>query len=448
MAQLSTQNETGSKIEANYIPPVLSEEERTKEIALIHTIQRDWKRGYYATCLENSQRLPPLNQTESIQTLTSLIMLSKRLGLFARHKAQWVALLQEQVLQCLKRSPSPEALHSLAQLLFHSNTALATSAEEELYSRGGAVVPSLLTVLMQPSAPPYWNERGVLATLRLLTAFGDSRASHTLIRVAQKTLPESSDYLVIGGLRVACTSSSLVMLPLGVAALYKLAPYSAVDLILGVMGWLLGYFLLTVCLFLPLLFLMLPFAIMREYINQNRFSSMALQAIKRIEDKRMLPHLIRLAWCTPARTNQEALEALAPLLALVTPEDRSLLAFSSDEELLCNALGRYGTQMTLSILHTLEAIGGERSLQRLKRLIHRGESAEIRERANSVYTTVWTRVAQKREKTVLLRASQAPEETKDLLRPAKDSPLERQEELLHPAPSPTHIQKPHTTNTP
>ena len=439
--ELSSKFDTESKAAPTYTIPQNVVEEQAKELSLAHTILKDWETHYYATCLQNLQSLPVATQPKSVQILASILMPIKPHKRVSGHDKTLIVSLHELALARLIDSPSPEAIPALTIALFHANKSIASTAEAALHLKGAPIVPSLLTVLMQPTMPDYWTEKGIVAILRLLAVYGDSRASHTLIRVAQKELPTASDALVISALRVAILFSSLFMIPMGFWGLYSFLTGGEMSLTLLLMsfcGWLMGYCMLTFFMFLPTLFLMIPFAIGQERAKQRRFSSLALQALKQIKDKRMLPYLIRLTWSIPipAQPSSEALDALVPILPLITKEDASLLSFSSDEELLCNALGKHSTSVTLSNLHTLECIGTETSLHRLKRLVRRSELAEVRERASAVYEVVKARADLKKEKRVLLRASHAPQETTDLLRPAQDAPLEGRDELLHPAAPP------------
>ena len=420
------------------ISPV-NEVARATELSLVNAIQEDWTKRYYSSCLHNLRTLKGVTQPASVQILASILMPPKEQKMVTRRNKNLVIAIQELALTHLIESPSPEAITPLVTALFHSNNSIASTAEAALQLKGAPIVPSLLDVLMQPKLPYYWTERGIVAMLHLLRAYGDSHASNALIHVAQKQLPIGSNAPLVSAFYIGIAVSSFFMIPMGIHALATSIANGSLSLLsffLSFFGWLVSYIGLTIAIVLPLLCLMFPFLLNRENRHQRRFSSLALQALKQIKDKQTLSPLIRLTWHPPLKHNQEALDALESILPLITKEDASLLSFSSDEELLCNALGKHSTSVTLSILHTLECIGTETSLHRLKRVASHSELAEVRERASAVYEAVKARAELKREMQVLLRASHAPQETTDLLRPAQDAPLEGRDELLHPAAPP------------
>ena len=203
--------------------------------------------------------------------------------------------------------------------------------------------------------------------------------------------------------------------------------YLFMALLCDILGTVFGTFVLTI--------ICSPFILASDDKLKTKFSASALNALAVIQDKRMLKELIQLTWDGDFGVKKEALEALKPLMPLVTKTDTPL---STKEEKLLNAalsaaLSERNPEVSLSILHVLECLGTETSLQPLQRFGRGCKDEALRARAMQVYNALNARAELNTAKRVLLRASDTPDQTETLLRPAHDQhdPKER-EQLLRP----------------
>ena len=188
-----------------------------------------------------------------------------------------------------------------------------------------------------------------------------------------------------------------------------------------------------------LFILCLPFLLSAENRLKTHLSQIALRALITLQDKTVLPGLIWLTWGTSVRVNKDALVAVHSLLPLVTAEDTTLLP-SQEERLLSIALQKEPTAIHSAILHALECVGTEVSLQPLQRFVARCKDPNLQARADAALRAVSARAELANMGKVLLRASEMPEQKEELLRPLKESydPQEAQE-LLQPEIGRAHV---------
>jgi hypothetical protein len=378
--------------------------------------------------------LPPLTLPYSLKCLDAIFLPPTKRRLQSFHTRSLKDAIAEEAVDHLAASPCSEATASLAIALFHPNESIAQRAETALAQKGQAILPSLIAILMHPTPPAFWNPKGAMRVLDLLRQYGDKRVSHTLIRVAQKELPVLPNRLLRHVFHTSLLLSSLLVFPLSIMLLLDPKEYDLNDFIPTLVRSLVSWGFVACILFISLFLCIAPLYTARERWLQGQFSRLALQALQAIPDKRMVPYLIRLTWNGTGFHNEQALKALRPLLPLVTPKDTSLFPSWLEESALINAIDRYDTELTLAILHVLECIGTGASLQKVYRTIKRHPNDTIGAQAKQTAEAIHIREAQKEQERTLLRASETPSHTHELLRPTEEDHDQEvlRKELLRP----------------
>lgn len=327
-----------------------------------------------------------------------------------------------------------EAIDPLVMALFHPSAEIAKSAKSALLLRGRSFVPSLIKAISSSRTPSYWNKEGISHILDLLREGGDERASTALLYIAQQNTPIRSNFVVnTFAIALACFAPLFIW-----GSIYNAFGYTRSSI--GMLGYVLETFFSLIFLAGFLVFtsmtLFSPLFFIRVSRLRQSFSHSALKALAMIQDKRMFPYLIHLAWGPGSTVKREALEAIKPLIPMVTKADASLISIT-DEQILCNGLSKSSQEVSLSILHVLECLGTATSLQPLQRFVRTCKDKVVLERAKTVYEVVNARADLIEDKEVLLRASEMPDQHETLLRPSREQHDPKEiKELLQPVNNP------------
>jgi hypothetical protein len=431
MHEFQTREEEQTPIE------IVSEPAEKNQIDLdtARLMKREWDGFHYAACLHRFQSLGTVENPEALALIYEVLYTSQ-FTLFAplRHRSHR-RTIAERAAACLSNSPSEAVLPYLIKMLFIKDSQYALIAESALDKFGDAVVPALVQEMDVPVRRPYWNSEGVGRVIALLKRYKDTRTCKTLIKVAQKRIDCGDGRLFKYAPGVGFLLMSLITVPMGFWAVadiftekkFSLENFLGVAMYLGIytLGTLFSSIFCAICL--------IPVQALYDRSRHSHLARLALQALQIIHHKSMAPQLALLAWNTLGQTNDEALKALRPLLALVTPDDTTLFA-STEERLLANALGKHDEDLTLSILRVLECVGTAVSLPNVNRIALFHRDTVLGECAVRTYNAIEERVGRQEEKKSLLRASEMPEHFHELLRPSQDASEQeaQKRELLRP----------------
>jgi hypothetical protein len=393
-----------------------------------------WEKRAYTECLQTLEELPYSNSPEVIHSIGAILTPKLKRQWFFQRGSSKKKDIAKKLLKYILQARTEEADRVLAAALFHQDQEVALCAEDTLAQRGRDMIGTLIAYLNQRKPLPYWHFTGMIRAFTLLQKYGDRRAIDLLIRALEKPkslIPNDNlgrsainlSYIVNGGIAFYATHSLFIDDGGGQGLFVYIVMFFVWGIIFSLLQ---GIFVIATLLLLT------PFRILGEERAKDRLTSTVLKALLVIPDKRVLPNLIRFA--RSRYTLQREIEAaLRPLLRLVAPEDEGLLS-PMEEAFLAGALDDPDTDFTLAILHVLECIGTEGSLYLLSRVIGKSENPTIVERATHAYNAIEERVSRQEEKKNLLRASEMPEHTHELLRPAQDAPEQeaQKRELLRP----------------
>jgi hypothetical protein len=411
-------------------------EQTSKSQRDLHTarlMKRYEEEADYSACMRALVSLEAVENEEALSCIYE-VLISVREGhtLVKRYRTLKRAIA-ERAVHCLCTSPSENAFPFLVKMLFFKEHFYARKAEKALARHGNNITPALIHGLEASHKLPTENSVGVVRILGLLKRYGDTRACNALLFAAQKRIVCSDTSVFKSALKWSVVVVSIVLFVSAINVLV-MSPSASLELFLEklyqslmILGWIGGFLIVPSAIFL------LPVQFVTKRAQTNLCAKYALQALQNIHHKSMAPHLVNLTWSSRRHENEEALKALRPLLPLVTPDDTDLFS-SSEERLLANALGNYNDELTLSILHVLECVGTEASLQRINSLVRGRRKEVIVERATHAYNAITERANRQAERKNLLRASEMPEHTHELLRPAQDASEQEAQmrELLRP----------------
>jgi HEAT repeat protein len=393
------------------LPDHVSKSQRDFQTA--HRAKESWENADYSACLHLLRSLDTVENREALTNIYAILLSASEGRSFALHRRSIRRAISEQAVQCLCASPSENAYPLLTKMLFLKEPLYANRAEEALARHGSAMLFALCKELGRVNAPPYWHLGGELRVLNLLTRFGDKRVCDILIAAAQKRMPYAVIFDSKYEYRMALWGLAILFFRLWWPSVWNMGVLSTGSMLALTSS--------------------LSFRFLRKKYQLNQGARLALQGLQVIHDKRVAPPLVSLTWSLYGETDEEALKALRPLLPLITTEDEGIFSLN-EEHLLVKALERHDEELTLSILHTLECVGTEGSLPRIKWLAKQHSDSRIRDSAIRAYNAIEERANRKEERKNLLRASETPEHTQELLRPAQDDSEHevQKRELLRP----------------
>jgi hypothetical protein len=178
----------------------------------------------------------------------------------------------------------------------------------------------------------------------------------------------------------------------------------------------------------------------RSRAERQTLHATAAQSIIRLNDKRAIPGMLRLAFDTPVRSaGQQARRVLLSLLPQVTQDDVNRFS-PMDIELLNVAVGISAvSELTVAVLHTLEMVGNGSSIRRVQRVVRRARSREVHAAATRALQALEAREARMKMSQSLLRGAAAPPAPGgEMLRAAMPQVHHAPEQLLRP----THGEQP------
>ncbi len=414
------------------LPALESKTEAERRFAAAWSDKREME------CLELVPKLPPHITTE---TLNLLITIALRPPLWRERWFGNAVKLRRKCVAYLAQSPTPLRLMTLKPLLFDRDEEVQEMAFEA-FRRAGKESASILLEKLEgtlsaiaPNLPAH--RRGILRVIDILSRWREVAAIPLLGDILLGNLPtypfngRLENALKYGAISIGVLSTGLLW-----SGMLSMGSWTGLlDLIIYVAFSLIGSTVIAGIFYVGSFTLCLPYLVYRDNRIQSHFRTEAIQALRRIGDKRALKSLMQAETGRSAKPLTRT--AILELLPLLEADDTKWLGRTGRSWLTEN-LRESSSGDTLILLKATEILGNEAHIPPVLRMCKRGKSAEVRAEATRVLAVLESRRDAQQERRELLRASAMPDDYKEtLLRPLQDRYAPQEErELLHPSDKP------------
>lgn len=178
----------------------------------------------------------------------------------------------------------------------------------------------------------------------------------------------------------------------------------------------------------------LPLSLFIDRRNQNRVRATAATSLERLGELDALPALLSALRNSSGECFDAVAIAIKALLPNLTPEHFGTLRADVTPN-LCYILENYKGGYTLEVLSAIEKVGDSRAIPTITRLINTTPDSDVRDKAKKILPILEARKELETHSSQLLRASQQPDATHDLLRPAREKQDSDPDTLLRPSDS-------------
>jgi hypothetical protein len=395
----------------------MAEDEKSPYDLLNREIKRTWRRGDLKQCLVLVEQLPPPKGKGAISLLRAI--LTDKHAPDKEEEAQEIRhAIKLHVLRLAGRVDSASACYLLIDVLGNSESEISDESAELLRQKGGKALRFLRRRLHTQNSLSLLQENWELLTAyRMLQVIGDMRlpeAAPDLINTLKKETFGSRKYLTI--------LSGLIALLVIVGGAAFVSSYSFWVILLG--GFLWAYLSEVIASLLE----PFPFPVLSAINKGERamLQAVALRGLQGIADTRHINELLLCYQESNLLSVEQGEATLQIYLNFLTAESADSLEFSV-QRWLAKQVPNVTESLAMSMLQVLGWCGGAEILPILKRTTNRTASVILRAKIQEVLPMIERRAASERSSTHLLRASQEPTQSQNLLRPAssQQDPQER-----------------------